>query len=173
MLVTSSFSSLLSSLELSDTKAYEPETRALLGTASHFCEVVVLELRTKPQSLTQVLVIGGVVDVVLTFPNTSATDLDVPSIITTLSAALSVPRNQLAVESSTGGGRRLLDAVTLVVRILVASSDPAVLSAMANAVLSLTSPADGEDPVIPGLAAAETTQGQVHPAAHPRERVIY
>ena len=27
---------LLSSLELSDTKVYEPEIRALLGTASHF-----------------------------------------------------------------------------------------------------------------------------------------
>ena len=37
---------LLSSLELSDTKVYEPQTRALLGTASHFCEVVVLKLRT-------------------------------------------------------------------------------------------------------------------------------
>ena len=31
---------LLSSLELSDAKVYEPELRALLGTASHFCEVV-------------------------------------------------------------------------------------------------------------------------------------
>ena len=29
---------LLSSLELSDTKVYEPYIRALLGTASHFCE---------------------------------------------------------------------------------------------------------------------------------------
>jgi len=39
------FSSLLlSSLELSDTQVYEPQTRALLGTASHFCEVVVLKL---------------------------------------------------------------------------------------------------------------------------------
>jgi len=34
------------SLELSDTNVYEPQIRALLGTASHFCEVVVLKLRT-------------------------------------------------------------------------------------------------------------------------------
>jgi len=34
-------SSLLSSLELSDTKVHEPQIRALLGTASHFCEEVV------------------------------------------------------------------------------------------------------------------------------------
>ena len=32
------------SLELSDTKVYEPETRALPGTASHFCEALVLKL---------------------------------------------------------------------------------------------------------------------------------
>jgi len=39
------FSSLLhSSLELSDTKVYEPYVRALLGTAAHFCKVVVLKL---------------------------------------------------------------------------------------------------------------------------------
>jgi len=44
----SSSALLLSSLELSDTKVYEPSIRALLGTASHFCEVVVLELRTVP-----------------------------------------------------------------------------------------------------------------------------
>jgi len=37
---------LLSSLELSDTNVYAPYIRALLGTASHFCEVVVLKLRT-------------------------------------------------------------------------------------------------------------------------------
>ena len=37
---------LLSSLELSDTKDYEPYIRALLGTASHFCEVVALKSRT-------------------------------------------------------------------------------------------------------------------------------
>ena len=35
-------------LELRDTKVYEPGTRALLGTASHFCEAVVLESRTVP-----------------------------------------------------------------------------------------------------------------------------
>ena len=44
----SSSSLLLSSLELSDTTIYEPYMRALLGTASHFCEVVVLKLRTAP-----------------------------------------------------------------------------------------------------------------------------
>jgi len=43
---TSSF--LLSSLELSDTKVYAPHIRAVLGTASHFCELVVLKLRTVP-----------------------------------------------------------------------------------------------------------------------------
>ena len=41
-------SSLLSSLVLSDTNVNEPKIRALLGTASHFCEVVVLKLRTVP-----------------------------------------------------------------------------------------------------------------------------
>ena len=40
------FFSLLSSLELSNTKVYEPYIRALLGTAAHFFKVVVLELRT-------------------------------------------------------------------------------------------------------------------------------
>ena len=35
---------LLSSLELSDTQVYEPEIRAILGTASHFCQVVVYKL---------------------------------------------------------------------------------------------------------------------------------
>ena len=40
--VDSSFSALLlSSLELSDAKVYEPYVRALLETASDFCEVVV------------------------------------------------------------------------------------------------------------------------------------
>jgi len=44
------FSSLLlSSLELSDTKVYEPEIRARLGTAARFCEVTVLGLRTLPR----------------------------------------------------------------------------------------------------------------------------
>jgi len=41
----SSSSFLLSSLELNNTKVYEPQIRALLGTASQFCEVVVLNLR--------------------------------------------------------------------------------------------------------------------------------
>ena len=36
-----SSSLLLSSLELSGTKVYEPKIRALLGTAAHFCQVVV------------------------------------------------------------------------------------------------------------------------------------
>jgi len=35
-------------LKLSDTRVYEPQIRARLGTASHFCEVVVLKLRTVP-----------------------------------------------------------------------------------------------------------------------------
>ena len=39
---------LLSSLELSDRKVYEPYMRALLGTAAHFCEVVVLKLHASP-----------------------------------------------------------------------------------------------------------------------------
>ena len=34
---------LLSSLELSDTTIYEPQIRALLGTASHFCEAILLD----------------------------------------------------------------------------------------------------------------------------------
>ena len=42
---TVSSSLLLSSLELSDTQVYEPQIRALLGTASHFCKVVVLKLK--------------------------------------------------------------------------------------------------------------------------------
>ena len=33
---------------MSDTKVDEPEIRARLGTAAHFCEVVVLILRTAP-----------------------------------------------------------------------------------------------------------------------------
>jgi hypothetical protein len=41
-----SSSLLLSSLEVSDTQVYAPEIRALLGTASHFCETFVLKLRT-------------------------------------------------------------------------------------------------------------------------------
>ena len=35
-----------SSLELSDTKVFEPEIRALFGTTSQLCEVVVLKSRT-------------------------------------------------------------------------------------------------------------------------------
>ena len=41
-------SSLLSSLELSDANVYGPQIRARLGTASHFCEVVILKFRTAP-----------------------------------------------------------------------------------------------------------------------------
>ena len=37
---------LLSSLELSDAKVYEPSVRDFFGTAAHFCKVVVLKLRT-------------------------------------------------------------------------------------------------------------------------------
>ena len=42
------FSLLLSRLELSDTKVYKLSLRARLETAAHFCEVVVLKLRTVP-----------------------------------------------------------------------------------------------------------------------------
>ena len=42
------FSLLLSSLKLSDTKVYEPDIRARLGTAAHSCKVVVLKFRTVP-----------------------------------------------------------------------------------------------------------------------------
>ena len=48
MISQPSSSSSLSSLELSDTKVYETEIRALLATASHFCEVFVLKSRTVP-----------------------------------------------------------------------------------------------------------------------------
>ena len=42
---------LLSSLELSDTKVYEPQIRARLGIAAHFCEVVVSSPKTaQPQT---------------------------------------------------------------------------------------------------------------------------
>ena len=47
-----SSSFLISSLDLSDTKVHGPWMRALLGTASHFCEVVVLESGTKPNGTT-------------------------------------------------------------------------------------------------------------------------
>ena len=39
-------------LQLGDTQVYEPEIRALLGTASHFCEASALELRTVPNGTT-------------------------------------------------------------------------------------------------------------------------
>ena len=35
-------------LELSDTKVYEPQIRALIGTAYHYCEAVVLASRPVP-----------------------------------------------------------------------------------------------------------------------------
>jgi len=41
----SSSSVLLASLELSDTQVYEPQIRALFGTAAHLCTLVVLKLR--------------------------------------------------------------------------------------------------------------------------------
>ena len=44
-LSSSSSSLLLPSLELSDTRVYEPYIRARLGTAAHLFEVVVLKLR--------------------------------------------------------------------------------------------------------------------------------
>jgi len=46
-MLRSFFSLLLSSLELRDTKVYEPQMRALLGTASHFCKVVEVRFRAK------------------------------------------------------------------------------------------------------------------------------
>ena len=45
---SSSAALLLPGLELSHTKVYAPQIRGLLGTSSHFCEVVVLELRSLP-----------------------------------------------------------------------------------------------------------------------------
>ena len=44
---------ILSSLELSNTK--EPQIGALLGTASHFCEVVVLKSRSVPNRINQIV----------------------------------------------------------------------------------------------------------------------
>ena len=41
-------SSLLSSLELSDTQVYEPSIRTLFGSAPHSCEAIVLKPRTVP-----------------------------------------------------------------------------------------------------------------------------
>ena len=49
---SSSSSLLLASLGWSDTKVYEPQLRALLGTTSHFCEMFVLEPRTVPKYTT-------------------------------------------------------------------------------------------------------------------------
>ena len=49
---STSSSSLLASLDLSNTSIYEPQIRALLGTAPHFCQTVVLELRTVPNCTT-------------------------------------------------------------------------------------------------------------------------
>ena len=39
-----SASSSLASLEWRDTKVYEPDTRARLGTTAHFCKAIVLKL---------------------------------------------------------------------------------------------------------------------------------
>ena len=47
---TFSSSLFFSSLELSDTKVFEPQIRALLGTAAHFCKVRVLKLKLEPRS---------------------------------------------------------------------------------------------------------------------------
>ena len=52
--VSSSSSLLLLSLELSDTTIYEPQIRALLGTASHFCEAVVVSPQAIPRKIWQV-----------------------------------------------------------------------------------------------------------------------
>ena len=50
---------LLSSLEFNDAQAYKPYIQALLGNASYFCEVVVLELRTVPIGTALNLIILG------------------------------------------------------------------------------------------------------------------
>jgi len=42
--LSSSSSLLRSSLELSDTKVYEPQIRARLGATANFCKAVVLKL---------------------------------------------------------------------------------------------------------------------------------
>ena len=44
----SPFPLLLSSLELSDAQVYEPYIQALLGTALHFCDLVVFQLLGLP-----------------------------------------------------------------------------------------------------------------------------
>jgi len=48
-------------LELSDTKVYEPYIQALLGTASHYCEAVVLKSPsgTALGQCSQAVVAGG------------------------------------------------------------------------------------------------------------------
>jgi len=48
-----SSSLLLSSIELSDSHVYGPQIRAFFGTASHFCEAVVLKLRSVPIGATE------------------------------------------------------------------------------------------------------------------------
>jgi len=53
--VFSSSSLLLSSLESSDTQVYEPLIRALLGTAAHFCELVVLKVLPSRSAAVQTL----------------------------------------------------------------------------------------------------------------------
>jgi hypothetical protein len=42
-------------MELSDTKVYEPYIRALLSTASQYCEAVVLEPRNIPRDCLDVI----------------------------------------------------------------------------------------------------------------------
>ena len=54
----SSSSSLLSSLELSDTQVYEPWIRALLGTASHFCSFVYRPPSMMPAKLSIEMMMG-------------------------------------------------------------------------------------------------------------------
>jgi len=56
----SSFSSLLSSLELSDANVDEPYMRALRGTAAHFCEVVLFTFPYHPTALLTVAPYGMV-----------------------------------------------------------------------------------------------------------------
>jgi len=55
---SSASSLLLSSLELSDTKVYEPEIRALLRTAAHFCKVGVLKLSAASRSSKSASTVG-------------------------------------------------------------------------------------------------------------------
>ena len=78
---SSSFSLSLSSLELSYTKVYEPQIRALLGTASHFCEVVVHRLQAS---------IGGS-KLLDHASRLRGLPLPQPSLFLTLSLSLSLP----------------------------------------------------------------------------------